>query len=140
MKPLYVQGHIDERLISRMLVDGGAAINLMSYSIFKKLGREDDELMKTTLMLNGVGGNPMEARGVVSMEFTVGSKSLAIVFFVVKLQGNYSVILGRDWIHANTCVLSYLHKFLIQWIDDEIEVVHADASAYIALADATANW
>jgi hypothetical protein len=140
MKPLYIQGHIDERLISRMLVDGGAAINLMSYSIFKKLGREDDELMKTTLMLNGVGGNPMEARGVVSMELTVGSKSLTIVFFVVKLQGNYSVILGRDWIHANTCVLSYLHKFLIQWIDDEIEVVHADASAYIALADATANW
>jgi hypothetical protein len=25
-------------------------------------------------------------------------------------------------------------------IDDEIEVVHADTSAYIALADATADW
>jgi hypothetical protein len=33
-----------------------------------------------------------------------------------------------------------LHQFLIQWIDDEIEVVHMDASAYIALADDTANW
>jgi hypothetical protein len=52
------------------------------------------------------------------------------------VQGNYSVILGRDWIHANRCVPSTLHQFLIQWIDDEIEVVHADASAYIALADA----
>jgi hypothetical protein len=39
-----------------MLIDGGAAINLMSYFIFKKLGREDDELMKTNLMLNDVGG------------------------------------------------------------------------------------
>jgi hypothetical protein len=29
---------------------------------------------------------------------------------------------------------------LIQWIDDEIEVVYADASAYIALADATVDW
>jgi hypothetical protein len=38
-----------------MLIDGGAAINLMSYFIFKKLGREDDELMKTNLMLNDVG-------------------------------------------------------------------------------------
>jgi hypothetical protein len=43
-----------------MLVDGGAAVNLMPYSIFKKLIREDDELMKTNLMLNDVGGNPME--------------------------------------------------------------------------------
>jgi hypothetical protein len=38
-----------------MLVDGGAAINLMSYSIFKKLGREDDKLVKTNLTLNGKG-------------------------------------------------------------------------------------
>jgi hypothetical protein len=38
-----------------MLIDGGVAVNLMSYVVFKKLGREDDELMKTNLMLNGVG-------------------------------------------------------------------------------------
>jgi hypothetical protein len=55
MKPLYVRGHIDGRPISRMLVDGGAAVNLMSYSVFKKLGQQDDELMKTNLTLNGVG-------------------------------------------------------------------------------------
>jgi hypothetical protein len=41
----------------------------------------------------GGGGNPMEARGVVSMEPTVGSKSLVTAFFVVNVQGNYSVIL-----------------------------------------------
>jgi hypothetical protein len=29
---------------------------------------------------------------------------------------------------------------LIQLIDDEIKVVHANTSAYIALADATADW
>jgi hypothetical protein len=83
MKPLYVWGHIDWRPISRMLIDGGAAVNLMSYSVFKKLGREDDELVKTIMMLNGVGGNSMEARGVVSMELTIGSKSFATAFFVV---------------------------------------------------------
>jgi hypothetical protein len=55
LKLLYVQGHIDERPISRMLVDDSAAINLMSYSVFKKLGREDGELMKANLTLNGVG-------------------------------------------------------------------------------------
>jgi hypothetical protein len=38
-----------------MLVYGGAAVNLMPYSVFKKHGREDDELMKTNLTLNGVG-------------------------------------------------------------------------------------
>jgi hypothetical protein len=125
--------------ISRMLVDGGAAVNLMMYSIFKTLGREDDKLLMTNMTLNDVGGNPMEARGVVSMELIMGSKSLATAFFV-KEQGNYSVILGCDWIHINHCIPSTLHQFLIQLINDEIEVVHVDTLAYIALADAMADW
>jgi hypothetical protein len=60
MKPLYVRGHIDGRPISGMLIDGGAVINLMPYSIFKKLGREDDELMRTNLTLNGMGGGQLD--------------------------------------------------------------------------------
>jgi hypothetical protein len=141
LKLLYIWGHIEGKPISRMLIDTGAAVNLMLYAMFKKLGREDDELIKTNLTLNDVGGggSPMEARGVISMEFTMASKSLATAFFIIKVQGNYSIILGHDWINANHCIPSVLHQFLIQWINDKIEVVHADALAYIALADATAD-
>jgi hypothetical protein len=88
MKPLYVQGHIDGKPISRMLIDDDAAINLMSYSVSKKLGRKDNELVKTNLTLNCVRGNPMEARGVVSMKLTIGSKSLATTFFIIEVKGN----------------------------------------------------
>jgi hypothetical protein len=59
---LYIQGHIDGKPVSKMLVDGGAAVNLMPYSIFKKLRREDDELVKTNLMLNGVGATKWRPR------------------------------------------------------------------------------
>jgi hypothetical protein len=55
LKSLYVRGHIDGKLISRILINGGVVINLMLYSVFKKLGRKDDELVKTNLMLNSVG-------------------------------------------------------------------------------------
>jgi hypothetical protein len=71
-----------------MLIDGGTTVNLKSYSVFKKLGREDDELVKTNLTLNGLGGNPMEARSVISMELTIGSKSLATTLFIVEVQCN----------------------------------------------------
>jgi hypothetical protein len=54
---LYIWGHVDGKPVSRMLIDGGVAINLMSYSIFKKLRRESDELMKTNLTLNIVGAS-----------------------------------------------------------------------------------
>jgi hypothetical protein len=62
LKSLYILGHIDRKSISRMLIDGGATVNLMSYSIFKKLGRKDDEFVKTNLMLNGVGATRWRPR------------------------------------------------------------------------------
>jgi hypothetical protein len=80
IKSFYIRGHIDGRPISMMLIDGCTAVNLMSYSVFKKLGWEDNELVKTNLTLNGVGGNSMGARGVISMKPTIGSKSLASTF------------------------------------------------------------
>jgi hypothetical protein len=53
-----------------MLDDSGAAVNLMPYSVFKKLGREDDELMKTNQVLNGVGGGATRWRLRVSSPWT----------------------------------------------------------------------
>jgi hypothetical protein len=34
-----------------MLVDGGVIVNLMPYSLCKKLGRQDDEQVKTNMTL-----------------------------------------------------------------------------------------
>ena len=83
-----MRGRINGRPISRMLVDGGAIVNLMSYSLYKKLGGTDEELIKKNMMVSGVGGgDPIGAEGVASMELTVGSKTLATAFFVSEVQG-----------------------------------------------------
>ena len=47
------------------------------------------------------GSEPLSTKGVTSMELTIGNKTLATAFFVSEVQGNYNLILGRDWIHAN---------------------------------------
>nr|AAQ56390.1 putative gag-pol precursor [Oryza sativa Japonica Group] len=72
--------------VSRMLVDGGAAVNLMPYSLFKKLGRGDDELKKTNMILNGFNGEPTEVKGFFSAELTVGNRTLPTAFFIVDVQ------------------------------------------------------
>ena len=33
-----------------------------------------------------------------------------------------------------------MHQFLLQWVDDEVEVIHTDNSACVALADALVDW
>jgi hypothetical protein len=39
MKALYMKGFVDGKLMTKMLVDGGAAVNLMPYTTFCKLGK-----------------------------------------------------------------------------------------------------
>uniref|UniRef100_J3NCY2 Retrotransposon gag domain-containing protein n=1 Tax=Oryza brachyantha TaxID=4533 RepID=J3NCY2_ORYBR len=87
LRPLYVKGHINGRPVIRMLVDGGATVNLMPYLVFKRMGKEDSELLKTNLTLNGFTGEPTEAKGIISMELTIGSKTLPTAFFVAEVQG-----------------------------------------------------
>jgi hypothetical protein len=120
-----------------MLVDNGAIVTVMPYALYKKLGGTDEELVKTNMMITRVGGDaPILARGIANMELTIGRKTLATVFFVADVQCSYSLILGRDWIHANYCIPSSMHQFLMQWVDDVVEIVYSDSSAEVATVDA----
>ena len=72
-----MRGHINGKPVTRMLVDGGAIVNLMSYSLYKKLGGQDEDLIKTNMTVGGVGGSePLSAKGVASMELTLGVRRL----------------------------------------------------------------
>jgi hypothetical protein len=33
-----------------------------------------------------------------------------------------------------------LYQLLIQWVDEEVKIIHANKSAHIALADASVDW
>ena len=97
LKALYLRGHINGEPVSRMLVDSGAIVNLMPSSLYKKLGGSDEELIKMNMTVSGIrGGDPIGAKGVASMELTIGSKTVATAFFVTEVQGNFNLILGRN--------------------------------------------
>jgi hypothetical protein len=48
------------------------------------------------LSLSGFSGEPAEARGMLSAELTVGSKTLLTAFFVVEVRGRYNILLRGD--------------------------------------------
>ena len=83
-------------------------------------------------MLKDFEGVVSSAVGALCVDLTIGSKTLPTTFFVINGKGSYSLLLGRNWIHANCCILSTMHQCLIQWIGDVVEVVAADSSFSIA--------
>ena len=121
-----------------MLVDTGATVNLMPYSVLRRLGRSAADLIKTNVMLNDFNGQPSEAKGVLNVELIVGRKTVSTSFFIINNMSTYTVLLGRDWIHVNCCVPSTMHQSLVQWDGNEVEVVRAEDSSEVSLADMNA--
>jgi hypothetical protein len=112
----------------------GTCVNIMSWSVFEKLGHKDEELLRMNMTLTGFSIEASDARGIISKELMVGSKTVPTTFFMVNVMGRCNILLGRDWIHVNGCVPSTLHQCGIQWIGDQVEVVSTDNSACITVA------
>ena len=96
LKALLIKGRVDGQPMTKILIDGGAAINIMPYAIYRKLGKGDQDLTKTDMMLKDFEGNVSPVKGVICIELTIGSKTLPTTFFVVNGKGAYNLLLGRD--------------------------------------------
>jgi hypothetical protein len=133
LKALYLKGYINDHPVNKMLVDTGVVVNIMPYSILRRLGRSAEDLIKTNVTLSDFNGQASEAQGVLNVDLTVGSKTVRTSFFIISSESTYTVLLRRYWIHANCLIPSTMHHCLIQWDGDEVEVVHADDSIEISL-------
>jgi hypothetical protein len=96
LKALYMKGFVDRKLMTKMLVDGSATVNLMPYTMLQKLGKGPKDLLETDMMLKNFGGNASKTQLAVNVELTIGSKTLSTIFFVIHGKGTYSLLLGRD--------------------------------------------
>jgi hypothetical protein len=139
MRPMYLRGCINGKPLTKMFVDGGAAVNVMPYTTFRKLGMGPRDLTPTSIILKDFAGNPSYTKGCAHVDLMIGSKTLLMTFFVFEGKGAYRLLLGRDWIQANCCIPSTMHQQLVQWVDDDIEVVQADDSRSVAKVE-TAFW
>jgi hypothetical protein len=92
MNPLFIRGHLDVTPIGHMLVDGGACINILPLSVFKKFGYVEGDLKHTNLSLSGFVVDPTEAKGLFWKKLTIGSKNVPMAFFVVDVMGRYNML------------------------------------------------
>jgi hypothetical protein len=71
LKALYLKGYINGQPINKMLVDTGATVNIMPYSVLCHLWRSARDLIKTNVMLSDFNRQTSEAQGVLSVDLTV---------------------------------------------------------------------
>src|SRR6185369_8712936 len=87
LKALFLKGFVDGKPVTKMLVDGGVAVNIMPYIMLRKLGKNQDDLTKTDMMLKDFEGVVSPTLGALCVDLTIGSKTLPTTFFVITGSG-----------------------------------------------------
>jgi hypothetical protein len=64
LKALYVNRFVNGKPMSKIMVDGGAAVNIISMTTFKKFGMCVDDLIKINVILKHFEGDTSETQGV----------------------------------------------------------------------------
>ncbi len=78
------------------MVDGGAMVNVMPTAFLKKIDKSEEELKSTDMTMTNFIGGGQAARGVLTTEIMVGSKTQRTAFFIVDAASHYNLLLGRD--------------------------------------------
>ena len=62
IKPLYVRAHLNGRLVSKVLIDNGLAVNVMPLRMLRALGRSINDLIKTEVVVFAFIGEVMSPK------------------------------------------------------------------------------
>jgi len=133
LKPLLIQAKVDEVSVNKVLVDGGAAVNLIPRSLLKRIGKTDKDLKPHNVILSNYEGKAGHSLGALQVSLTVGTVVRPTLFMLVPSKANFNLLIGREWIHGIGVVPSSMHQRISIWRDDGmVESIEADQSYFLA--------
>ncbi|KAM1937053.1 hypothetical protein ACFX15_014253 [Malus domestica] len=128
-RPLFVSGYVREHKVSRMLVDGRSAINIMPKSTMTIIGIKVDELSLSRLLIQGFNQGGQRVMGMIRVEITIGELKSSTIFHVINARTSYGLLLGRPWIDANGVIPSTLHQCL-KFYREGVKVIYGDTKLF----------
>ncbi|CAL9020595.1 unnamed protein product [Prunus brigantina] len=80
--PLFITINFKGVPIPKVMVDGGAAINLLPHRLLLKMGRTEKDLIPTRLTVTNFARGITKTHGILDVDVIAGIKKLKIAFFV----------------------------------------------------------
>ena len=109
MRPLYITAEVEGIMINKVMVDTGAAVNVVTTRTMGLLDIPRSMIQTTSLTVKNFTGQVSRTLGLLFLRVKVGPASRVYTFFVAECASSYSMILGRDWIHRSFCIPSSMH-------------------------------
>lgn len=120
-RPLYVTAESDGMMISRILIDPGSSINLMSLKALRSLclDVELEHLGSDKLMVHGFNEKGQKTLGSFTLSLAFGELHTDAKFHVIDADTAFKALLGRPWLHEHGIVPSTLHQCMKYLRDGE---------------------
>lgn len=132
LKPIFIRARVDGVMVNKVVVNGGAVLNLTPHSLLQKLINSDRDLRPHNMVLSNYEGKPSCILWVIQ-DLVVGSTTRPTISMVISSKENFNILLGREWIDGVGVVPSTLHQRVVIWRQYGIEEnVEADQSYYKA--------
>ncbi|XP_050876141.1 uncharacterized protein LOC127079815 [Lathyrus oleraceus] len=122
-KALHISVMYTNSLLSRVFVDIGSSLNVMSKATLSQLQFKGPEMRIIVLIVRDFDGSRRQVIGEVHLPICLGPHQFTITFQVMDINPAYSCLLGRPWIHAIGAVTSTLHQRLKFLIDNKLVII-----------------
>ena len=99
--------------VKRVLVDGGASVDILFHEAFLRMGYNDSQLTPSDMPIYGFNGAETKVEGIIQLPMTMGQEPCEVTqmlnFLVIKAVSSYNAILGRTGISAFQAIASTYH-------------------------------
>jgi len=129
-RPLFIKGYVDEKIVNRILVDDGSAVNILPLKTMRELGIPMDELFPSHLMIQGFNQGGQNAIGKIRLAMHMEDMESNALFHVIDAKTTYNMLLGRPWIHENGIISSTLHQCFKYCRDGQVRKIMADTDPF----------
>uniref|UniRef100_A0A2N9GC03 Retrotransposon gag domain-containing protein n=1 Tax=Fagus sylvatica TaxID=28930 RepID=A0A2N9GC03_FAGSY len=95
IKALYISVKTNDRIVSRVLIDNGSALNVCLLSTLEKLDIDPTRVRVTSMVVRAFDGTRREVLGEIDLPVEIGPQVYDINFQVLRIDSPYNLLLGR---------------------------------------------
>lgn len=128
VNPLYITVEARKSRISKVLVDGGSALNVCPLKTAKNLGFLETDFEECKQKIRAYDNSARNIVGKIEMPVRFGPCIMDIPFVVLDIPASFTLLLGRPWLHDIKGVASTLHQKVRFELDGKIITILGDGS------------
>ncbi|XP_071912369.1 uncharacterized protein [Coffea arabica] len=130
-RALYITVRCNGKMLPKVLIDNGSALNICPWSTLEKLGLQDIKLRPSGTIVRGFDGAQREPIGEADLVIEMGLAQFQITCQVMNFPSIYNILLGRPWIHKSGAVPSSLHQLLKFVVNDKLITIFAEEDCLV---------